>query len=70
MLRSELQVENGNTLQVSGRAGIIWDEGRAAEFAGAERVVEYDVEKVVEIRGALPLRWGLEEYSPFNPVRP
>ncbi len=62
--------ENGDTLQVSGRAGIIWDEGRAAEFAGAERVVEFDVEEVVDTRGALPLRWRLEEYSPFNPARP
>jgi len=63
-----IDFENGDTLQVSGRAGIIWDEGRAAEFAGAERVVEFDVEEVVETRGALPLRWRLEEYSPFNPA--
>jgi len=62
--------EKGNTLQVSGSAGIIWDEGRAAEFAGAERVVEFEVKEVVETRGALPLRWRLEEYSPFNPGRP
>jgi hypothetical protein len=65
-----IDFENGDTLQVSGSAGIIWDEGRAAEFAGAERVVEFDVEEVVETHGALPLRWRLEEYSPFNPTRP
>jgi predicted pyridoxine 5'-phosphate oxidase superfamily flavin-nucleotide-binding protein len=65
-----IDFEKGSTLQVSGRAEIIWDEGRAAEFAGAERVVEFDVEEVVETRGALPLRWRLEEYSPFNPARP
>jgi predicted pyridoxine 5'-phosphate oxidase superfamily flavin-nucleotide-binding protein len=62
--------ENGDTLQVSGRAGIIWDEGMAAEFAGAERVVEFDVEEVVETRWVLPLRWRFVEYSPFNPARP
>jgi uncharacterized protein len=62
--------ENGHTLQLSGRARVVWDEGRAAEFAGAERVVEFDVEEAVERRGALPLRWRLEEYSPFNPASP
>ena len=62
--------ENGNTLQLSGRARVVWDEGRAAEFAGAERVVEFDVEEVVETSGALPLRWRFEEYSPFNPASP
>ena len=36
----------------------------------AERIVEFDVEEVVETRGALPLRWRFVEYSPFNPVRP
>lgn len=65
-----IDFENGNTLQISGRARIVWDEGRAAEFAGAERVVEFDVEETVETRGALPLRWRLEESSPFNPARP
>ena len=62
--------ENGNTLQLSGRARVVWDEGRAAEFARAERVVEFDVEEAVERRGALPLRWRFEEYSPFNPAGP
>jgi hypothetical protein len=65
-----IDFENGDTLQISGRTRVVWDEGRAAEFAGAERVVEYDVEEVVETRGVLPLRWRLEEYSPFNPARP
>jgi len=62
--------EQGHTLQISGRARVVWDERRAAEFAGAERVVEFDVEEVVERRGALPLRWRFVEYSPFNPARP
>lgn len=65
-----IDFEEGHTLQVSGRARVVWDEGQAAEFAGAERVVEFDVEEVIETRGALPLRWRFEEYSPFNPARP
>ena len=44
--------ERGGTLQLTGRARILWDEERAAQFAGAERLVEFDVDEVVEIAGA------------------
>ncbi len=56
--------ETGATLQVTGRAEIAWD---AAGIPGAERRVMMEVEEVVEIRGALPQRLRLVEYSPFNP---
>ncbi len=46
---------------------MIWDKERVAEFAGAERVVEYRIDEVVEIAGASPLRGELVEYSPFLP---
>jgi len=59
--------ESGGTLQLSGRARVVWDPERAAAFAGAERVVEFDVEDVVETEGAVPLRWRFGGYSPFNP---
>jgi uncharacterized protein len=38
-----------------------------AKFAGAERVVEFRVQEVVEIRGSIPLRWRFEGYSPIDP---
>jgi hypothetical protein len=60
----------GTTLQLAGRARVVWDEARAATFAGAERLVEFRVERVVEIPAALPLRWRFREYSPFNPAPP
>lgn len=56
--------ETGATLQVTGRAEIAWDP---AGVPGAERRVVMEVEEVVEIRGALPQRLRLVEYSPFNP---
>lgn len=62
-----LDFDNGNTLQLSGRAEVIWDRERVAEFAGAERVVECRIDEVVEIVGASPLRGELVEYSPFLP---
>ena len=57
--------ERGDTLQLSGEARVLWDPARAAEFAGARRVVEFRVGEVVE--SAVPLRWRFAAYSPFNP---
>jgi hypothetical protein len=57
----------GDVLQLSGRGRVDWDPARAARFAGAERVVELEIDAVRETRGALPLRSHAAEPSPFNP---
>jgi predicted pyridoxine 5'-phosphate oxidase superfamily flavin-nucleotide-binding protein len=62
-----LDWETGDTLQLSGRATIDWSPERAAAIPGAQRVVDVEVERVIATRGALPLRWMLEERSRFNP---
>jgi hypothetical protein len=59
----------GSALQVTGRASIDWDSARAADVPGAERLVELIVEEVVEVRGALPGRLELVEYSPHLPAQ-
>lgn len=58
--------ERGDTLQLSGEACVIWEPARAAEFAGAQRVVEFQVGEAVE--NTVPLRWRFAAYSPFNPA--
>jgi predicted pyridoxine 5'-phosphate oxidase superfamily flavin-nucleotide-binding protein len=63
-----LDFEGGGTLQLTGEARIVWDVGRAAGFAGAERVVEFRVQEAVEIQSSIPLRWQFQGYSPFNPA--
>lgn len=63
-----IDFERGSTLQLTGAARIVWDAARAAEFTGAERVMEFEVEEVVEIKNATDLRWRLVNYSPFNPA--
>jgi uncharacterized protein len=62
--------ENGSTLQLTGRAEIIWDAERIAAYVGAERLVEFTVDQVIEVAGATPLRGHLREYSSFNPTEP
>jgi predicted pyridoxine 5'-phosphate oxidase superfamily flavin-nucleotide-binding protein len=60
--------ERGLTLQLSGRATITWDDDRLTAFPGAERLVEFEVERVVEIAGGIGVTWRFRGYSPFNPV--
>ncbi|ULR55549.1 pyridoxamine 5'-phosphate oxidase family protein [Streptomyces deccanensis] len=62
-----LDWEQGHTLQLTGTARVDWDPGRAAALPGALRFVDFDIERVVEIPHATPLRWALAASSPFNP---
>ena len=59
--------ERGSTLQLTGLAEILWDDRRAAAFVGAERLLSFAIDQVVEIEAATTLRWSLEERSPHNP---
>lgn len=47
----------GSLLQLTGRATIDWDSEAVARAPGAHRLVVFDVEEVVELPAALPLRW-------------
>ena len=57
----------GRTLQLSGQAMIVWDPKHGPDFAGAERLVEFRLERVIEIADSFPPNWRLVDASPFNP---
>lgn len=57
----------GRTLQLTGTAKIIWDTDRITKFSGAERLVEFQIDRVLETTNATTLRWKFGEYSPYNP---
>ncbi len=59
--------EGGTTLQLTGKCKVIWDAERAAEFPGAQRLMEFHVDEALERTSATALRWRLLDYSPFNP---
>lgn len=61
--------EQGWTLQLTGEARILWDPLRVAQFPGARRLVEFRMDRGIEIAGATGLRWRFLESSPFNPAR-
>lgn len=62
-----LNFATGDTLQLTGEALVCWEPEAAAEFAGAQRVVTFHIERVVAIERAIPLRWQFAGFSPFNP---
>ncbi|MEL7448249.1 MAG: pyridoxamine 5'-phosphate oxidase family protein [Pseudomonadota bacterium] len=49
--------ETGGLLQITGRASIDWDSPAVARHAGAQRLVVIDVEEIVELTAAMPLRF-------------
>ncbi|GLW96226.1 pyridoxamine 5'-phosphate oxidase family protein [Microtetraspora sp. NBRC 16547] len=54
----------GDALHLTGRARVDWDPG---DVPGAQRLVEFDIDEVVQVGGASPLRWTFGNYSRFNP---
>ncbi|MGW0431024.1 pyridoxamine 5'-phosphate oxidase family protein [Micromonospora sp. NPDC003197] len=65
-----LDWERGHTLHLTGRAHTDWDPNRAARLPGAQRVIDFEVDRVVQINRATALRWTFGRYSRFNPVLP
>jgi predicted pyridoxine 5'-phosphate oxidase superfamily flavin-nucleotide-binding protein len=62
-----LDFETGTTLQMTGRAEIIWDIDQAVVFPSAERLVTFTLEEAIETVGAVPLCLRFVSASPFNP---
>jgi predicted pyridoxine 5'-phosphate oxidase superfamily flavin-nucleotide-binding protein len=63
-----IDFKTGGTLQLTGRSRILWGPEGAAQFPGAERLVEFDVDEVVEVVWAHSLDWRFLDYSPENPA--
>ncbi len=62
-----IDFKQGHTLQLTGKAQIIWEDERLTKFAGAERLVEFHIERVIETANATQLRWKFGDYSFANP---
>ena len=55
---------NGDMVQLTGRAEILWDGEEVRHFEGAERAWRFHLERGVRLRGALPLSFEEPEFSP------
>jgi predicted pyridoxine 5'-phosphate oxidase superfamily flavin-nucleotide-binding protein len=62
--------QTGSALQLSGNARILWDDPRMKQFDGAQRLVEFDIERVIELPEATLLCFEFQSYSPLLPGEP
>jgi predicted pyridoxine 5'-phosphate oxidase superfamily flavin-nucleotide-binding protein len=58
--------ETGGLLRLTGTAEVDWDPVHATSFPGAQRLIEFHIDEVVDTSHASPLRWSEPEYSRFN----
>jgi predicted pyridoxine 5'-phosphate oxidase superfamily flavin-nucleotide-binding protein len=63
-----IDFEQGTTLQLTGTTQIIWDSETLAAFAGAQRLIEFELSQAIATTNAMPHRWRFVEYSPYNPT--
>lgn len=63
-----IDFEQGRTLQLTGTAIAIWEQTQFAQIPGAQRLIEFTIEQVLETRNATPFRWQFGEYSPAIPA--
>jgi uncharacterized protein len=58
---------DGRVLQLTGKATIVWDRERIIKFAGAERLVEFELTEARASALKTNLSWYFIDNSPFNP---
>jgi predicted pyridoxine 5'-phosphate oxidase superfamily flavin-nucleotide-binding protein len=59
--------DSGSALQLSCSARILWDDPQIKEFPGAQRLLEFEIERVIELPVATLLRFEFRSYSPNLP---
>jgi len=62
-----IDFDSGRTLQLSGRASTDWNATRIAKFAGAERVVDFELEQIIDNQAGFPLTAKFRQFSRSNP---
>ena len=59
--------QSGAALQLSGSAQILWDDPRMKDFAGAQRLLSFDIARVIELPQATQLQFDFQGFSPTLP---
>ena len=52
---------HGSMLQISGNAKIDWDSSQVAKHPGAKRLINIEIEHIVQLDHSLPLQWSVPE---------
>ena len=62
-----IDFDSGRTLQLTGRASIDWSPERVRTFPGAERVIDFELEQIIDTPAGFPLVAKFRQYSRNNP---
>jgi len=62
-----IDFESGRTLQLTGRATIDWTAERVQTFPGAERVVDFALDQIIDTPMGFPLIAKFRQFSRSNP---
>jgi uncharacterized protein len=62
-----IDFDGGRTLQLSGSASIDWNPERLRSFAGAERIVDFELAEIIDNPFGFPLQSRFRQFSRFNP---
>lgn len=58
---------SGRTLQLTGLGSIDWSPEHAREIVGAERIIQFEIEKIIDNSAGFPLVARFRQFSRFNP---
>ena len=53
--------EHGSMLQISGNAEIDWDSSEVVKHSGAKRLINIEIDHIVQLDHSLPLRWSASD---------
>ena len=62
-----IDFDSGRTLQLTGRASIDWSPERVRTFPGAERVIDFELDQIIDTPAGFPLVAKFRQYSRNNP---
>lgn len=62
-----IDFDSGDTLQLTGHAETRWSAPCPTDFNRTGRVTAFTPHQIIRSPNAVPLRWVLREYSPYNP---
>src|SRR5580693_3791599 len=62
-----IDFDSGRTLQLTGRASIDWNAARIRTFPGAERVIDFALEQIIDTPAGFPLLAKFRQFSRSNP---
>jgi predicted pyridoxine 5'-phosphate oxidase superfamily flavin-nucleotide-binding protein len=63
-----IDFDSGRTLQLTGNASIDWNSERVKAFPGAERVVDFELDEIIDSSMGFPMMARFRQFSKYNPT--